>query len=62
MTYGIVYNVLEGLRLWLYMDRIDRAAVFEVRDESFGGIGIGRISPDPTPPESMGVGDGLAAS
>jgi len=62
MTYGIVYNVLEGLRLWLYMDRVDKAAVFEVRHEEFGAIGIGRISPHPHPPKSVGVGDRTAST
>lgn len=61
MTYGIVYNVLEGLRLWLYMERIDKAAVFEVRHEQFGAIGMGRISPVPPPPKPAAVGNGVAS-
>lgn len=62
LTYGIVYNVLEGLRLWLYMDKIDKAAVFEVRHEQFGAIGMGRISPHPPSPKLAAVGDGAASS
>jgi len=62
MTYGIVYNVLEGLRLWLYMDRNNKRAVFEVRDEQFGMVGMGTISPHPPPPKSTGATHNVASS
>lgn len=43
LTYGTVYNVLQGL--WLYMYRGERymMGVFEVRDDQFGVVGIGKI-------------------
>ncbi|CAD6575246.1 MAG: hypothetical protein ASARMPREDX12_007159 [Alectoria sarmentosa] len=46
LTYGIVMNVLQGL--WLYLYRADRfqVAMFEVRDDQFGTVGIGKITPD----------------
>lgn len=45
LTYGIVMNVLQGM--WLYLYRGDRfhTAVFEVRDDQFGTVGIGKITP-----------------
>ena len=45
LTYGVVMNVLQGL--WLYLYRADRfhQAVFEVRDDQFGTVGIGKITP-----------------
>ena len=43
LTYGTVYNALQGL--WLYMYRKERymRGVFEVRDDQFGVVGIGKI-------------------
>ena len=43
LTYGTVYNALQGL--WLYMYREERymMGVFEVRDDQFGVVGIGKI-------------------
>lgn len=57
MTYGIVYNVLEGLRLWLFIDRLERKAIVEVRHEQFGPIGMGSISPETMTTEAMGVSE-----
>ena len=45
LTYGTVYDVLQGL--WLFMYRGERymMGVFEVRDDQYGVVGIGKIQP-----------------
>ncbi|MCJ1457462.1 hypothetical protein MMC28_007830 [Mycoblastus sanguinarius] len=45
LTYGIVGNVLQGLWWVLYRGERFETAVFEVRDDQFGTIGIGKITP-----------------
>ncbi|KAM0797638.1 hypothetical protein BDR22DRAFT_892067 [Usnea florida] len=44
LTYGIVMNVLQGLWLYLYRAGRYQGAVFEVRDDQFGTVGVGRIT------------------
>ena len=43
LTYGIVDEVLQGL--WVFMYRGDRfiTAVFEIRTDQFGVVGIGKL-------------------
>ena len=50
-------NVLQGL--WLYLYRGDRfhMAVFEVRDDQLGTVGIGRITPER--PDGLVLGMGI---
>ncbi|CAF9909957.1 MAG: hypothetical protein ALECFALPRED_006118 [Alectoria fallacina] len=57
LTYGIVMNVLQGL--WLYLYRADRfqVAMFEVRDDQFGTVGIGKVTPDR--PDGLVLGMGM---
>ena len=52
-------NVLQGL--WLYLYREDRfqVAMFEVRDDQFGTVGIGKITPDRPDGLVLGVGMGM---
>ena len=46
LTYGIVYEVLQGL--WLFMYRGERfmQAVFEIKTDQFGTVGIGKLQAD----------------
>ncbi len=44
LTYGIVANVLQGLWDYLYKGGRWRDAVFEVQDEEWGTVGVGRVS------------------
>ncbi|KAL8948999.1 MAG: hypothetical protein Q9222_004855 [Ikaeria aurantiellina] len=44
MTYGAVNVVLQGLFLFLYQERRSWFAVFEVKDDQFGVIGIGKVT------------------
>ncbi|KAF6223222.1 hypothetical protein HO133_000064 [Letharia lupina] len=46
LTYGIVMNVLQGLWLYLYRAGRFQMAAFEVRDDQFGTVGVGKITPD----------------
>ncbi len=39
-------NVLQGLWLYLYREERFVTAVFEVRDDQFGTVGIGKITPE----------------
>ena len=46
LSYGMVYNVLEGLWLYMYRGDILMTGVFEVKDDQFGIVGIGKIAKD----------------
>lgn len=54
LTYGIVMNVLNGLWWYLYRAGRYQLAVFEVRDDQFGTVGIGKITPER--PDGVGLG------
>lgn len=45
LTYGMVYDVLQGLWLYMYRQGLFVMAVFEVRDDQFGAVGIGKLQP-----------------
>lgn len=51
-------NVLQGLWLYLYRAGRFQTAVFEVRDDQLGTVGIGKITPE-RPDARMGLGDGM---
>lgn len=50
-------NVLNGLWWYMYRGGRYRLAVFEVRDDQFGTVGIGKITPD-RPPDDLALGVG----
>lgn len=53
-------NVLQGLWLYLYRAGRFQVAVFEVRDDQFGTVGIGKITPErPDATVMLGIGTGL---
>lgn len=45
LTYGMVEDVLQGLWLFLYREERFVMAVFEVRADQYGIVGIGKIQP-----------------
>jgi len=45
----MVMDVLQGLWFYLYMGGRFSTCVFEVRDDQFGSVGIGRITPERIP-------------
>lgn len=47
-------DVLLGLWLYMYMGGRFATCVFEVRDDSLGSVGIGKLTPD-RPPDEMGL-------
>lgn len=51
-------DVLQGLWLYLYRAGRFQLAVFEVRDDSFGSVGIGKITPERLGRGGDGDGDG----
>lgn len=52
-------NVLQGLWLYLYRAGRFQQAVFEVRDDQFGTVGIGKITPDRPDGLVLGIGMGM---
>lgn len=46
LTYGIVMDVLQGLWLYLYRGGRFAMALFEVADDQFGSVGVGKVSPE----------------
>jgi hypothetical protein len=44
MTYGVVALVLQGLWDFLYKGGRYVEAAFEVQDDQWGSVGIGRVS------------------
>lgn len=44
LTYGIVSDVLQGLWLYLYRGERFTTAIFEVADDQFGSVGVGKVS------------------
>lgn len=54
-------NVLQGLWLYLYRGGRFQTAVFEVRDDQFGTVGIGKITPERPDGLALGMGTGMAA-
>ncbi len=58
LTYGIVMDVLQGLWLYLYRAGRFQTAVFEVRDDQLGTVGIGKITPG-RPDAGVGLEGGV---
>lgn len=50
-------NVLQGLWLYLYMGGRYATCLFEVWDDQFGSVGIGKITPERMP-DGVGVMNG----
>ena len=53
LTYGILMEVLQGLWTYCFIQKRHQVALFQVMDDQFGVIGIGRLLP--RNPEDGGI-------
>ena len=59
LTCGMLADVLQGIWLYLYRGDRSRTTVFEVRDDTWGRVGVGKVSRDRMPdyPPLLGHGN-----
>ncbi len=54
LTCGMLADVLQGIWLFLYRGDRSRSTLFEVHDDTWGRVGVGKVTRD-RPPDSPAV-------